>query len=135
MNSYAVELKPSARKELESLPDSVLARVVRKVESLAHDPRPAGCKKLKGYKDQWRVRISDWRAVYIINDAARLVSVTRMPTVAKSTISHGVERGRKFLKPTYSATTSFSITTFKCAVTSLCSFTGTVNSPRVFSGS
>ena len=35
----------------------------------------------------------------------------------------------------YSATASFSITTFRCAVTSLCSFTGTVNSPTVFSGS
>jgi hypothetical protein len=35
----------------------------------------------------------------------------------------------------YSAAASFSITTFKCAVTSLCSFTGTVNSPRDFSGS
>lgn len=78
MDSYAVELKPSARKELESLPDTVLARVVRKVESLANDPRPAGCKKLKGYKDQWRVRIGDWRVVYIIDDAARLLSVTRI---------------------------------------------------------
>jgi mRNA interferase RelE/StbE len=56
----------------------VLARVVRKVESLANDPRPAGCKKLKGYKDQWRVRIGDWRVVYIIDDAARLLSVTRI---------------------------------------------------------
>src|SRR5579863_5831000 len=35
----------------------------------------------------------------------------------------------------YSATASFSITTFKCAVTSLCSLTGTVNSPKVFNGS
>jgi hypothetical protein len=35
----------------------------------------------------------------------------------------------------YSATASFAITTFKCALTSLCSFTETVNSPRVFSGS
>jgi mRNA interferase RelE/StbE len=78
VNSYAVELKPSARKELESLSDSVLARVVRKVESLANDPRPAGCKKLKGYTDQWRVRLGDWRVVYIIDDAARLVSVTRI---------------------------------------------------------
>jgi mRNA interferase RelE/StbE len=78
VNSYAVEVKPSARKELESLPDSVLARVVRKVESLANDPRPTGCKKLKGYKDKWRIRIGDWRAVYIIDDAARLVSVTRI---------------------------------------------------------
>ncbi len=67
MNSYAVELKPSARKELESLPDAVLTRVVSKLESLAYDPRPAACKKLKGYKDQWRLRIGDWRVVYIVD--------------------------------------------------------------------
>src|SRR4029077_11374326 len=36
---------------------------------------------------------------------------------------------------TYSAAGSLSITTFKCAVTSLCSLTGTVNSTRVFNGS
>jgi mRNA interferase RelE/StbE len=78
VSSYAVELKPSARKELESLPDTVLARVVRKMEALGSDPRPAGCKKLRGYKDQWRVRIGDWRIVYIIDDPARLVSVTRI---------------------------------------------------------
>jgi mRNA interferase RelE/StbE len=78
VDSYAVEIKPSARKELESLPNSVLARAIRKLESLQHDPRPAGCKKLRGYKDQWRVRVGDWRVVYIIDDAARLVSVTRI---------------------------------------------------------
>jgi mRNA interferase RelE/StbE len=78
MGKYAVELKPSARKELESLPDSVLARVIRKMESLADDPRPAGCKKLKGYKDHWRLRVSDWRIVYIIDDGAKLISVTRI---------------------------------------------------------
>lgn len=78
MNSYAVELKPSARKELESLPDAVLARVVRRIESLATDPRPARCKKLKGYKDHWRVQIGDWRVVYIIDDTAKLASVTRI---------------------------------------------------------
>ncbi len=78
MNNYAVELKPPARKELEALPDNVLARVVRKLESLRITPRPAGCKKLKGYKDQWRIRVGDWRVVYIIDDATRLVSVTRV---------------------------------------------------------
>ena len=78
MNSYAVEVKPPARKELEALPDNVLARVVRKLDSLSHAPRPAGCKKLKGYQDQWRVRVGDWRVVYIIDDAAKQVSVTRI---------------------------------------------------------
>ncbi len=78
MNSFTVELKPAARKELEQLPDAVLGRVVRKLESLGSVPRPPGCKKLKGYKDQWRVRIGDWRAVYIVDDELKLVSVTRI---------------------------------------------------------
>ena len=78
MDNYAVELKTSARKELDSLPDTVLSRVVRKLESLAQNPRPSGCKKLKGYKDLWRVRVGDWRVVYIVDDPAKLVSVTRI---------------------------------------------------------
>jgi mRNA interferase RelE/StbE len=56
----------------------LLARVAKKIESLGRAPRPTGCKKLKGYKDQWRVRIGDWRVVYIIDDTTRLISVTRI---------------------------------------------------------
>jgi mRNA interferase RelE/StbE len=56
----------------------VLARTVFRLESLADNPRPAGCKKLKGYKDQWRIRMGDWRVVYIIDDTTKLVSVTRI---------------------------------------------------------
>ncbi len=78
MDKYTVELKAPARKELEELPDSVLARIIRKVETLGDTPRPVGCKKLKGYKDHWRIRAGDRRIVYIINDDARLVSITRI---------------------------------------------------------
>ena len=78
MGDYSVEVKPPARKELEALPANVLARVVRKMDSLRDTPRPAGCRKLKGYKDQWRVRVGDWRVVYIIDDAATLISITRI---------------------------------------------------------
>jgi mRNA interferase RelE/StbE len=78
VDKYVVEIKPSARKELEALPDNVLERIVRKIEALAHVPRPAGCKKLKGHKDQWRIRTGDWRVVYIIDDTGRTVGVTRI---------------------------------------------------------
>ncbi len=78
MGSYSVEVKPAARKELEALPDSVLARVLQRMEAMRPSPRPAGCKKLRGYKDQWRVRVGDWRVVYIIDDDAKLVSITRI---------------------------------------------------------
>jgi mRNA interferase RelE/StbE len=78
VGKYSVEVKPSAQKELEALPDALLARVVRKLDSLEDAPRPVGCKKLKGYEDQWRIRVGDWRVVYIIDDATKLVSITRI---------------------------------------------------------
>ena len=62
MNKYSLEIKLSAQRELDAL----------------DNPRPAGCKKLKGYKDQWRVRVGDWRVLYIIDDAAKLITITRI---------------------------------------------------------
>ena len=68
----------SAQRELDALDDPLFTRVDRRILALADDPRPAGSKKLKGYKDSWRIRIGDWRVVYIVDDAAKLVSITRV---------------------------------------------------------
>lgn len=78
MVRYSLEIKQSAQKELDALGDAPFTRIDRKILTLADNPRPAGCKKLKGYKDQWRVRIGDWRVLYIIVDAAKLVTITRI---------------------------------------------------------
>jgi mRNA interferase RelE/StbE len=63
---------------LDALDDTLFARIDRKILALADNPRPAGCRKLKGYKDQWRVRVGDWRVLYIVDDAAKLVTITRV---------------------------------------------------------
>lgn len=78
MLKYALDIKQSARKELDALGDPLFTRIDRKILALADNPRPAGCKKLKGYKDQWRIRAGDWRVVYIIDDTAMRVSITRI---------------------------------------------------------
>ncbi|MGC2321845.1 MAG: type II toxin-antitoxin system RelE/ParE family toxin [Terriglobales bacterium] len=78
MVKYFLEIKPSAQKELDALADDLFTRIDRKILALADNPRPAGCKKLKGYKDQWRIRVGDWRVVYIISGATKVVSVTRI---------------------------------------------------------
>jgi mRNA interferase RelE/StbE len=75
---FSVEIKPPARKELERLGDRLLARVMVKIEGLENTPRPPGCKKLKGCKDQWRIRVGDYRIIYIVDDSRKLVSVTRI---------------------------------------------------------
>jgi mRNA interferase RelE/StbE len=76
--NYSVVIKSSAQKELDALDDAVFSRIDRRILALAENPRPAGCKKLKGYKDQWRIRIGDWRVVYFIDDSVRRVSVSRV---------------------------------------------------------
>jgi len=75
---YAIDFKPSARRELERLSDRLIARLMPKIEGLAADPRPTGCRKLRGYKDLWRVRVGDYRVVFIIDDDHKTVSVTRV---------------------------------------------------------
>ena len=78
MVKYSLEIKQSAQKELDALDDVVFTRIDRRILALEDNPRPAGCKMLKGYKDQWRVRVGDWRVVYIIDDTAKLVTITRV---------------------------------------------------------
>lgn len=72
---YELRLVRSARKELEALPDAVLARVARHLDALPTAPRPPGCKKLLGATDLWRVRVGDYRIIYQIDDRAQVVEV------------------------------------------------------------
>lgn len=78
MDSYALQFKPSARKELYALSNDVLARILPRIESLAQNPRPPGCKKLKGHTDVGRIRIGDWRVLYLLDDYELPVSVVRI---------------------------------------------------------
>ena len=78
MVKYSLEVKQSAQKELDALDDTLFNRIDRKVLALAEMPRPAGCKKLKGHRDLWRIRVGDWRVLYIIDDSVQLVRVTRI---------------------------------------------------------
>lgn len=78
MPEYRVALKSSAEKEFFRLPDHIAARILPKIKALATDPRPRGSKKLRGGKDEWRIRIGDYRVVYIVDDEMGRVEVTRV---------------------------------------------------------
>jgi mRNA interferase RelE/StbE len=65
-------------KELEKLPAKMIQRILVKLEALEEDPRPDGCKKLKRGRQEWRIRVGEYRVVYVIDDAKLRVSVTRI---------------------------------------------------------
>ena len=76
MVEYLVTLTRSAEKELDSLDATLVRRIFPKIEALANDPRPHGCRKLHSEKYMWRIRIGDYRVIYAINDAEHKIDVT-----------------------------------------------------------
>jgi len=75
MNEYDVVFARSARKELERLDELLSSRILRRIELLARTPRPEGCRKLQGASNLWRIRIGDYRVLYAVDDARRLVDI------------------------------------------------------------
>ena len=78
MANYQVALTSSAEKELKRLSSQWIARIAPRVQSLAANPRPPGCKKLEGGDKEWRIRVGDYRVVYTIDDQKLLVEATRI---------------------------------------------------------
>ena len=77
--TYEIELSPEAKKNLRRIRDRRLHdRLISAIADLATDPRPPGCLKLVGEVNQWRVRVGDWRVVYVIEDGRLVVLVVRV---------------------------------------------------------
>jgi len=73
--SYQIEFRPSARKMIDKLPDSLFRRISPAIERLAEEPRPHGCVKLSGFERMWRIRVGNYRIVYEIHDDRRIVII------------------------------------------------------------
>jgi len=68
MIEYTITFARSARKELEDLDAAIVHRVFPKIEALAKEPRPPGCRKVQGEKFLWRIRVGDYRVIYAVYD-------------------------------------------------------------------
>ena len=75
---YRVLLEHAAEKDLGRLSSEVHDRVIAAIQKLAANPRPPGCRKLAGSKNDWRIRVGDYRIIYEIEDQARVLRVNRV---------------------------------------------------------
>ena len=76
---YEIRIRKQALKEIEKLPIKKSIEVSKAIDSLAENPRPAGSKKLKGQKEIiWRIRVGDFRILYIIDDKIKIVEIRKV---------------------------------------------------------
>lgn len=78
MASYSILIKRSAQKEIEAVGSKRdRQRIVKRIESLATEPRPSGCEKLSG-SSYLRVRQGRYRIVYEVQDKDLIVHVIKV---------------------------------------------------------
>ncbi len=78
MSNYQINIKKTALKQINALPENLKNRVLLQIDELENNPRPSGCKKLKGRKDRYRLRVSDYRIIYSINDRQLTIYVLQV---------------------------------------------------------
>ena len=72
MPSWDAVIAPDATKALRRLPRNEQERIRAAIQRL-----PAGdVRRLKGRRDEWRLRIGNWRALIRLDREARLIVVT-----------------------------------------------------------
>lgn len=75
MASYEVEVRPAVLKALRKMDPNARTGILGVLANLRAEPRPLGCAALTGHRPYLRLRIGDYRIVYAVDDAARLVTV------------------------------------------------------------
>ncbi|NWF76506.1 MAG: type II toxin-antitoxin system RelE/ParE family toxin [Nitrospirae bacterium] len=77
MAKYNIFVKPSAVKEIESIPRKERIRIIQKIQGLANNPRPKGYEKLTG-ESRYRIRQGVYRIVYSVSDKELYILVVKV---------------------------------------------------------
>ena len=72
---FTVAIRGGALKQLTAIPKTVQQRLEIKIDQLAANAYPQGCKKLTGETDLWRIRVGDYRVIYLVDSRARIIEI------------------------------------------------------------
>ena len=77
MAKYKLVFKKSVAKDLRSIPNTDVKKILAKIDALTLNPRAEGCIKLSGV-DKYRVRQGIYRIIYEIRDEQLIISVIKI---------------------------------------------------------
>jgi mRNA interferase RelE/StbE len=78
MDSFRIEWRKSAKKELRRISPSDVVRIVAAVTALAEEPFPPGCVKLTSSERSYRVRVGDYRILYEVYAGVLLIEIIKV---------------------------------------------------------
>lgn len=76
--AYQIQIEKSVLKQLSKIEKSAREKIRTAISDLAHNPRPFGYKKLVDEGGLYRIKVSNYRVIYDVQDNILLVSVLRV---------------------------------------------------------
>ncbi len=77
MAEYKVYFRESVEKDFRAIPKKDVKKILRRIESLAVEPRPLGVEKLTG-QERYRIRQGQYRIVYSVQDKEFTVWIVKV---------------------------------------------------------
>ena len=75
---YSILLAPPAERQLKALAEAAQKRIITRLKTLQHNPRPQGVKKLVGEGNLYRIRDGSYRIIYTIQNKELIVLVVKI---------------------------------------------------------
>lgn len=78
MAKYQLRIKKPAEKEFASLPLEAILSIKDHIRELSDNPFPTGYKKLKGFKNLYRIRSGTYRIIYSIQHNELIIEILKI---------------------------------------------------------
>ena len=77
---YEVRYQKLAARRLFRMPRNIACRIRDKVETMSENPykQIPNATQLRGRKNSFRLRVGDWRVVYVIDDENKVLLVAKI---------------------------------------------------------
>jgi mRNA interferase RelE/StbE len=77
MAKFKLVVKKSVAKDLRTIPNEDVRKILARIETLIENPRPDGSEKLSG-QERYRIRQGSYRIIYEIADEVLTVLVVKV---------------------------------------------------------
>lgn len=78
MAKFKIEISSTAEKSLKKLPKRDIGKIVSTIQNLANDPYPAGCRKLTGEENVYRVKQGNYRVLYEVKGKTLIILILKI---------------------------------------------------------
>lgn len=76
--TFKIVFRKSAEKRLLSLPGKIGKDLIGQIQNLSETPIPNGAKKMKGFRNVFRLRFRNYRIIYRIEKSKLIIEIIKI---------------------------------------------------------